>query len=102
MMQPSHWAANKANAQLSTGPTIEAGKQTVSQNALRHGLSGRIHAALPGEQDAFAEHCVAWREALLPVGTVEEALTQAESPRRTKRPPVGRNSEKGAEVRFGS
>jgi hypothetical protein len=76
MMQPSHWAANKANAQLSTGPTSDAGKQTVSQNALRHGLSGRVHAALPGEQDAFANHCQAWREALLPIGTVEEALTQ--------------------------
>jgi len=75
-MQPSSWAANKANAQLSTGPTTDAGKQTVSQNALRHGLSGRVHAALPGEQEPFAQHCRAWREALRPVGTVEETLTQ--------------------------
>jgi hypothetical protein len=75
MMQPRQWEANKANAQLSTGPTSDAGKQTVSQNALRHGLSGRVHAALPGEQEPFAQHCLAWREALRPVGTIEEALT---------------------------
>jgi hypothetical protein len=76
MMQPRQWEANKANAQLSTGPTSDAGKQIVSQNALRHGLSGRVHAALPGEQEPFALHCQAWRDAMLPVGTVEEALTQ--------------------------
>jgi hypothetical protein len=76
MMQPRQWEANKANAQLSTGPTSDAGKQTVSQNALRHGLSGRVHAALPGEQEPFALHCRAWRDALLPVGTIEETLTQ--------------------------
>jgi hypothetical protein len=76
MMQPRQWEANKANAQLSTGPTSDAGKQIVSQNALRHGLSGRVHAALAGEQEPFALHCRAWRDAMLPVGTVEETLTK--------------------------
>jgi hypothetical protein len=33
-------AANRANAQHSTGPTTEAGKEKVSQNRITHGLSG--------------------------------------------------------------
>jgi hypothetical protein len=31
-----------------TGPTSAVGKETVSKNALIHGLSGRTHACLPG------------------------------------------------------
>lgn len=34
--------ANRANAQLSHGPTSEAGKQAVSQNATTHGLTGHF------------------------------------------------------------
>ncbi len=44
--------ANQANGQLSTGPVTEAGKQT-----LKHGLSGKVHAALPGEEEALEKHC---------------------------------------------
>ena len=33
--------ANQKNAQHSTGPRTEAGKQRVSQNALKHGLLAR-------------------------------------------------------------
>jgi len=40
--------ANQQNAQHSTGPRTEAGKQRVSQNALKHGLLAR-QAVLPGE-----------------------------------------------------
>jgi hypothetical protein len=35
--------ANRANAQLSTGPKTETGKQAVSLNHLQHGLSGTFH-----------------------------------------------------------
>ena len=35
-------AANRANSQLSCGPRSSAGKETVSFNALRHGLTGRF------------------------------------------------------------
>jgi hypothetical protein len=40
--------ANQQNAQHSTGPRTEAGKQRVSQNALKHGLLAQ-QAVLPGE-----------------------------------------------------
>ena len=41
-------AANRANAQLSTGPLTEAGRAASSQNATKHGLTGKI-TLLPGE-----------------------------------------------------
>lgn len=49
-------AANRTNAQLSTGPRTQAGKQRSSLNALRHGLTART-AVLPTEDPAaFARH----------------------------------------------
>ncbi len=75
-MAPREWETNRANAQKSTGPTTPAGKQTVSQNAVVHGLAGRKHAALPGEQEPFEQHCRAIREALAPVGAIEEDVAQ--------------------------
>src|SRR5579883_3213844 len=42
-------AANRANAQRSTGPRTEAGKQAVAQNRLEHGLSGGAFRLLPWE-----------------------------------------------------
>lgn len=41
-------SANRRNALKSTGPTTEAGKQTVSQNALVHGLRAQV-TVFPGE-----------------------------------------------------
>ena len=35
-------AANRANAQLSTGPTSESGREAVSQNRTTHGLTGEF------------------------------------------------------------
>ncbi len=43
-------AANRANAQLSTGPITPAGKATVSQNRCRHGLTGTF-MVLPWERE---------------------------------------------------
>ncbi len=76
MTTPDQLTANRANAQLSTGPVTDAGKQTVSRNALNHGLAGRTHAALAGEEEPFAQHCRAMREALTPAGAIEEDLVQ--------------------------
>ncbi len=58
----------------SSGPKSEAGKFTVSKNALVHGLSGKTHAALPGEEDRYAQYCREMVDALAPVGIVETAL----------------------------
>ncbi len=76
MMLPRNFESNRANAQKSTGPVTEAGKQTVSQNAVVHGLAGRKHATLAGEEERFQQHCHTLVEALAPVGANEEALAQ--------------------------
>jgi hypothetical protein len=49
--------ANRANAQHSTGPTSEAGKQKVSQNRRTHGLAGEfffLSTELPADYHALA------------------------------------------------
>jgi len=45
-------AANRRNAQLSTGPRTEAGKKASRMNAYRHGLTGQIDVTTPDEQEA--------------------------------------------------
>jgi hypothetical protein len=76
-------AANRANAQKSTGPFSDAGKQIVSSNALNHGLASSkpIHVALPGEEAAFAKHLESYRTTCAPANQPEEDLvrTLAES-----------------------
>src|SRR5271165_6618333 len=76
MTSPAQLTSNRANAQLSTGPVTEAGKQTVGQNALRHGLTGAVHAALPGEEDALEIHCEGFRKSYAPVGKAEQELVR--------------------------
>jgi hypothetical protein len=76
MTSTAQLAANRANAQLSTGPTSVAGKQTVGQNALKHGLTGRVHAALPGEEGPFEQYTREVFEAFAPVGIRERELAQ--------------------------
>ena len=50
--------ANRANAQLSTGPRTEAGKATASRNATSHGLA-TAHTILPGEDAAAFDQLIA-------------------------------------------
>ena len=47
-------AANRANAQKSTGPRTPEGKRRVSQNALKHGLTARIHQPPPPKPSDLA------------------------------------------------
>ena len=58
----------------STGPTSAAGKVIVSKNALVHGLSGRTHACLPGEEGPFEQFCREYIAALAPIGIIEESV----------------------------
>jgi hypothetical protein len=51
-------AANRSNAQLSSGPVTEIGKQIVSQNATRHGLTGKFQV-LPGESQTDFDQMLA-------------------------------------------
>jgi hypothetical protein len=76
MSTPQQIAANQANAQLSTGPRTEEGKQRSSLNALKSGLTGRT-ALLPTEDTAAYERHVAHFFAFYePVGDEEIAIVQ--------------------------
>ncbi len=69
-------AANRANAQLSTGPRTEEGKAASSLNAVRTGLTGRT-VLLPSEDaDAYEAHLAQYRDEFQPVGVRETQLVQ--------------------------
>jgi hypothetical protein len=83
MSTPARAAASIANSKLSTGPSSQEGKQTVSSNALNHGLASSkpAHVALPGEEELLASHLESYRKAYAPANQPEEDLvrTLAES-----------------------
>ena len=69
--------ANKANAELSTGPTSTEGKAKSSRNALKTGLTGHT-VLLPGDDaELYEAKLLHFVEALNPVGEKETALVQA-------------------------
>src|SRR5947209_7633537 len=69
-------AANRANAQLSTGPTTSEGKAKSSLNAVKTGLTGRT-VLLPSEDAALYEaHVERFQRELQPVGEREAQLVQ--------------------------
>jgi hypothetical protein len=58
MATPAQLEANRANAQLSTGPSSPEGKAKCSHNALKTGLTGRT-ILLPGDDVTAYENFVA-------------------------------------------
>jgi hypothetical protein len=76
-MTAAQLAANRENAQLSTGPRTIAGRKRASLNAFRHGLTGQIVIHTAEDEKAFKTHCNGIREALAPVGALEIDLAQA-------------------------
>ena len=69
-------AANRANAQRSTGPSPSSFAKTC-QNALKHGLTGRA-VVLPGEDGALYEaRLLAYQKEFQPVGPEETELLQS-------------------------
>jgi hypothetical protein len=76
-MIPTRTAINRANAQFSTGPKTEAGKQRASLNALRHGLTGQI-IVMPNEDlVAYQSHLKSFADEYTPIGATESHLVQA-------------------------
>jgi len=69
--------ANRENAQLSTGPTTEAGKAKSCFNAIKSGLTGRT-ILLPAEDAAqYQSDLQAYEDHFKPVGPEERALVQS-------------------------
>jgi hypothetical protein len=66
--------ANRSNAQLSTGPITEAGKAIVSQNATRHGLTGKFKVLPSESQFEFDQLLAGFLRAEKPVGDDEVAM----------------------------
>jgi hypothetical protein len=74
---PKRLAANRANAQFSTGPTTSEGKAKSSLNAIKTGLTGRT-VLLPSEDAAaYQAHVERFQEELKPVGEREIQLVQS-------------------------
>jgi CRISPR/Cas system CSM-associated protein Csm2 small subunit len=77
MSTPAQVSANQSNAQLSTGPTTDAGKAKVSLNAVKTGLTGRT-VLLPSDDAAeYQEFCAAYEKEFAPVGQREADLAQS-------------------------
>jgi len=67
---------NRSNAQYSTGPSSEEGKQRSSQNALQHGLTAKA-AVIPGEDPAaYAQHLRCYIAEYEPKGPIEYELVE--------------------------
>src|SRR5580700_3614880 len=77
MSIPNRAEINRANAQLSTGPKTQEGKQKSSLNALRHGLTGQIVVMPTEDLAAYQRHLASFTEEYIPSGATEANLVQA-------------------------
>src|SRR6185437_707591 len=69
--------ANRANAQLSTGPRTTEGRAVSSMNAVKTGLTGRT-VLLPSDgAEAYRHHLAAYENEFKPVGLRECELVQS-------------------------
>ena len=76
-ISPAQLAANRANAQLSTGPTTATGKAISSLNAVKTALTGRT-VLLPSDDAAeYERHIRAYAKELQPLGQRECDLAQS-------------------------
>ena len=74
MASEAQMAANRLNAQKSTGPRTAEGKAVVAQNAVKHGLLAR-EGVLRGEDgEEYEMHREALLEELNPTGALEVIL----------------------------
>jgi hypothetical protein len=76
MTSPARIAANRRNAQKSTGPMTQEGKAASSRNALRHGLTARQIVCREEREEDFAAFRTALRDALAPADAVEEQMAE--------------------------
>ncbi len=67
-------AANRRNAQKSTGPRTEEGKERSSQNAVKHGMTSRRAVLADEDPKVFLAHRISIHEDLRPMGELETTL----------------------------
>jgi hypothetical protein len=70
-------AKNRANAQHSTGPRTEAGKQRTKLNALRHGLTGQTVVLPTEDHAAYLRHSQSFLDEYRPKEATETQLVQS-------------------------
>jgi hypothetical protein len=68
---------NRANAQHSTGPRTEAGKQRTKLNALRHGLTGQTVVLPTEDHAAYLRHSQSFLDEYRPKEATETQLVQS-------------------------
>ena len=76
MLSEKQLAANRANAQRSTGPRSEEGRQRSSLNARRHNLTGQVSAMTDEDRIAHETFSKALISAMAPEGALELQLAQ--------------------------
>jgi len=75
-MSEKKQASNRRNARQSTGPKTVAGKETVSQNARRHGILS-THLVLEDEsREKFDLLLATLQQEMQPVGLIEQTLVE--------------------------
>jgi hypothetical protein len=74
---PAQLAANRANAQLSTGPRTAAGLAKSSKNAVKSGLTGRTVLLPTDDIDEYATFLAGYQHDFAPVGQAECELVQS-------------------------
>jgi hypothetical protein len=77
MSSDAQIAANRKNAELSTGPTTEAGKATSSHNAIKTGLTGRTVLLPTDDREAFERHVARFLAEWKPAADAETALVHS-------------------------
>lgn len=77
MTSPAQLAANRANAQLSTGPQTAEGKAKVSLNAVKTGLTGRTVLLPSDDVEAYNTLAARLSNTWKPVGEEEQVLVRS-------------------------
>jgi hypothetical protein len=68
--------ANRRNAQHSTGPRTQEGKDRIRLNALKHGMTAKT-VVLPGEdEDVYLEKLAAWKADFPPRNEMEDSVIE--------------------------
>jgi hypothetical protein len=77
MISEKQLAANRRNAQCSTGPQSIEGKAKSSRNNLRHGLTGQISLLPTEDREAHDKLCNELIESFQPATPMERQLAQS-------------------------